>query len=216
MLLSDFPVPNTGIQHKQENTQAFVDGNDVGNGTLYIAESQVTWVTAQGSGFSLEYPKICLHAISRDLTSFPQECLFVQVDGKLLGQDADGESDSSSEGDDDDMPTTEVRFVPEDKRSLESIYKAMSDCQILHPDPEDADSDEFGNQGEFYEGVDRIEQLTEQGQMYLQRFERMLQAGQGDAPSSEVANGNDEGDYEDANDDLAGGQFDDADMEHQS
>lgn len=38
MLLSDYPVPNVGIQHKQDNTKAFVDGTDTGTGAVYIAE----------------------------------------------------------------------------------------------------------------------------------------------------------------------------------
>jgi len=48
--------------------------------------SQVTWLSSGGEGgFCLEYPKICLHAISRDVTSFPHECVFLQIDGKLIG-----------------------------------------------------------------------------------------------------------------------------------
>ena len=38
MLLTDFPVPNVGVQHKQDNTTVFIDGADKGKGALYIAE----------------------------------------------------------------------------------------------------------------------------------------------------------------------------------
>lgn len=209
MLLTDFPVPNVGIQHKQDNTKAFVDGNETGTGSLYIAESQVTWMSQAGAGFCLEYPKICLHAISRDVSSFPHECLYLQVEGKLI--DDDQGSNSSSENDDvDDMPVTEVRFVPDDKGALEAMYTALSHCQTLHPDPEDIDSDEEGEEG-FYEGEEGVEELTEQGQVTLQRLENMLQQGQGDGASVEETNGhvNEEMESETANN----GQFDDAEMD---
>lgn len=35
-----------------------------------------------------------------------------------------------------------MRFVPDDKSCLESLYKAMSECQLLHPDPNDSISEE--------------------------------------------------------------------------
>lgn len=37
-------------------------------------------------GFSLEYPNIGLHAISRDVSAYPQEHLYVMVNGKLSGE----------------------------------------------------------------------------------------------------------------------------------
>lgn len=33
-----------------------------------------------GQGFSLEYPDISLHAVSRDLNTFPDECLYLMVE----------------------------------------------------------------------------------------------------------------------------------------
>ncbi|XP_045200550.1 methylosome subunit pICln-like [Mercenaria mercenaria] len=214
MLLTDYPVPNSGIHHKQDNTKAFIDENDTGTGALYIAESQVTWLSSAGAGFCLEYPKICLHAISRDLSSFPHECLYLQVEGKLIEDDRG--SNSSSEGDDDDdMPTTEVRFVPDDKLALEAMFAALSQCQILHPDPEDPDFDEQFDEREegFYEGEEGAEELTEQGQVTLQRLENMLRAGQGDGANVEETNGHREEEEMEKENPNNAGQFDDADME---
>ena len=48
---------------------------------------------------------------------------------------------------------TEVRFVPRHQESLDDLYKALNDCQALHPDPDVSDSpdegvaDEFDNEG---------------------------------------------------------------------
>ena len=41
----------------------------------------------------------------------------------------------------------------------------------------------------YYEGEEGVEQLTEQGQVTLQRLENMLRAGQGDGPPVEHTNG---------------------------
>jgi len=45
--------------------------------------SCVTWLSDSGQGFTLNYPDISLHAISRDQNAFPKPCLYVMFDGKL-------------------------------------------------------------------------------------------------------------------------------------
>ena len=39
---------------------------------------------------------------------------------------------------------TEIRFVPSDSSSLDQMYKSLNDCQVLHPDPSQEDSDDEG------------------------------------------------------------------------
>lgn len=201
MLLTNISAPDEGIHHKQEETQAFIDGKEVGNGALFITESEVSWLNTGGQGFGLQYPNISLHAVSRDTSAFPHECLYLMVEGKLIEEEK-AEDDDEDE-DDYDCPTTEVRFVPSDKGALDAMFTAMSDCQTLHPDPDDTDSD--ADDGQYYEGQDGVGALTEQGQATLQRLEHMLQAGQGDNP---VPNGH----VQSAEDEtMETGQFDDAD-----
>lgn len=36
---------------------------------------------------------------------------------------------------------TEMRFVPDDKGMLDAMFHAMSECQSLHPDPQDSFSE---------------------------------------------------------------------------
>ena len=48
--------------------------------------SQVSWLNSGGQGFGLEYPNISLHAVSRDVSSFPSECLYLMVEGRLIGK----------------------------------------------------------------------------------------------------------------------------------
>lgn len=111
VVLSSFPPPTEGIKLVQPNTGAFINTRDLGQGTLYIAErliyiyilfkfsitrvtennftyskpfSRVSWVSAtSGQGFSLEYPHISLHAVSKDPSAFPQECLYLMLDSRL-------------------------------------------------------------------------------------------------------------------------------------
>lgn len=205
MLLTNIPIPDEGIYHKQENTQAFIDGKDVGNGSLFITESEVSWLNTSSQGFGLQYPNISLHAISRDTTTFPHECLYLMVEGKLIEEER---NEDDEEEEDDELATTEVRFVPGDKGALDVMFTAMSDCQTLHPDPDDSpDSEE---EGQFYEGEEGVDALTEQGQATLERLENMLQRGQGD---NSVPNGHNNTDPQREN--METGQFDDADSMEQ-
>lgn len=56
---------------------------------FFSHDSRVSWVDGSGVGFSLDYPSISLHAISRDLSAYPAEHLYVQVNSKHQGMNAD-------------------------------------------------------------------------------------------------------------------------------
>ena len=58
----------------------------------------------------------------------------------MLGQQ--GCQGSDSDTDEDEYPTTEVRFVPSEPSCLSALFQAMNACQALHPDSEC--SDDFG------------------------------------------------------------------------
>ncbi|KAJ8280454.1 hypothetical protein GJAV_G00054750 [Gymnothorax javanicus] len=171
VLLKNVSPPSEGIRHEQAEITAVLDGKGLGSGTLYVAETRLSWFDGSGMGFSLEYPSISLHAISRDLSAYPQEHLYVMVNDKLSedsemqekdedeGEDDDDDDDDDEEdknSDDDSSPITEIRFVPSDKSALEPMFSAMCECQALHPDPEDDDdSDDFD--GDEYD-VEEAEQ----------------------------------------------------------
>uniref|UniRef100_G3MKV0 Methylosome subunit pICln n=1 Tax=Amblyomma maculatum TaxID=34609 RepID=G3MKV0_AMBMU len=158
VILTSFPPPDEGIRHREEATAAFIQSRGLGKGTLYIAESRVSWVGQDSAGFSLEYPSVALHALSRDLRAFPEECLYLMIDGDL-GEEGEPHPpvpgaaaypshccpEPNENGEDDEQPASEIRFVPEDKSHLEAMYQAMTECQALHPDPAQAgDSDDDG------------------------------------------------------------------------
>ncbi|NXL64487.1 ICLN protein, partial [Chordeiles acutipennis] len=48
--------------------------------------SRLSWLENSGVGFSLDYPSISLHAVSRDLSAYPWEHLYVMVNAKFEGR----------------------------------------------------------------------------------------------------------------------------------
>ncbi|XP_067841786.1 methylosome subunit pICln isoform X2 [Heptranchias perlo] len=249
VFLRCFPPPAAGVRLQQPEIAAVLDGKGLGTGTLYIAESRLSWFDGSGMGFSLEYPTISLHAVSRDITVYPQEHLYVMVNAKLGAEEckeanmdekaAEGE-EGEEEDDDDTDPITEVRFVPVDKAALEPMFTAMCDCQALHPDPDDTDSendfeedDEEGEeydveahergQGDvptFYTYDEGFSHLNQEGQATLQRLEGML-AQSVSQQAFHMAGVRTESSAADTEDGMEvdatpveAGQFDDADVDH--
>ncbi|XP_034935872.1 methylosome subunit pICln [Chelonus insularis] len=147
VVLSNFFAPQEGIKHEEQNTTVFINDREVGKGTLYITESVLSWVnnTTQ-QGFSLEYPHISLHAVSRDEQVHPRQCLYVMVDAKvdLPGVEVVEQNEENSSDDNADSETvmTEMRFAPDNTNNLDAMFQAMNHCQALHPDPQDNSSDD--------------------------------------------------------------------------
>lgn len=173
--------PLETIRCKQTQTNAFIKNQDLGSGTLFVAENAVYWIDDNGQGFTLDYPSISLHAISRDLTCFPCECVYLMLDAEFQGNQFSGngvaahvaETDEE-EADEDEQIITELRFVPQDKSTLDSIFQALSECQALHPDEEDYFSDEDGDQCPASEQSSALEpsneiSFDEHGQVVFER-----------------------------------------------
>ncbi|XP_024258751.1 methylosome subunit pICln-like isoform X1 [Oncorhynchus tshawytscha] len=244
VLLRSVPAPSEGVRHEQAETTAVLDGKGLGAGTLYVAETRLSWFDGSGMGFSLEYPTISLHAISRDLSTYPQEHLYVMVNAKLNDENEaemqenahDQEDEDNSSEEDDSEGITEIRFVPRDKAALESMFSAMCECQALHPDPDDEDSDgdfdgdeydveeaeaEHG-QGDipsFCTYEEGVSGLTAEGQATLQRLEGMLaQSVANTFHMAGVRTDEANGEFDDGMEVDAGstmaGQFEDADADH--
>lgn len=43
---------------------------------------------------------------------------------------------------------TEIRFVPDDKNTLDSLFQAMNECAALHPDTDDSAAEDEGEEEE--------------------------------------------------------------------
>lgn len=147
VVLRNFLPPVVGVRHEEQHTTLYINDREVGKGTLYISETFLSWnKNDTRQGFSLEYPHISLHAISRDDTVHPRHCLYVMVDAKVYLPDEAQTPESNSDDDDDDDddsdgPMTEMRFAPDDTDSLDAMFQAMSQCQSLHRVPQDSCSD---------------------------------------------------------------------------
>ncbi|XP_021573509.1 methylosome subunit pICln-like isoform X1 [Carlito syrichta] len=158
--LKSFPLPGPaeGLRRQQPDTKAVLNGKGLGSRTLYIAENRLSWLDGSGLGFSLEYPTINLHAMSRGLNVYPREHLYVMVNAKFGEESKESVADEQEEDSDDDVePITEFRFVPGDKSALEALFTAMCECQDLHPDPEDEDSDDYDGEEYDVEAHDGME-----------------------------------------------------------
>lgn len=158
--------PVEGIVHSETDIKAFIEGKAVGNGTLWITESLITWKNVEsGDGFEVNYSDLSMHAISRDISSFPHECIFCVVEPS--SQSAMNRNDNEY----DEVDSTELRFVPDDKDKLEVMYEAIADCQA---DPEDEMDDYFGE--EYYKdvhGLDDIE-LSEEALCNPENIQRVM------------------------------------------
>jgi len=142
MVLDNITVSMDDVRYMQQSCTAVVQTQNLGAGTLYVADSILSWLNPLGQGFKLEYPSIQLHAISRDTTTFPEHCLYLMVEGSIIGEEL---SSSDSEDRDPVAPISELRFVPDDKNALQDMYEAMCNAQALHPDAEDEESEDDGD-----------------------------------------------------------------------
>lgn len=198
--MNSVQLPTNGIHHQESNCTLNVDGVGHGVGVLFIAGDKLTWRNSLGNGIVLHYPSMAVHAISKDTSTFPQECMYVMYNEAVFTTNNDG---MSSDDDDEESQLSEVRFIPSDSDNLKKMYDAMCDCQCLHPDEEDSDYEEGGvlidqdmdasapifsdnAAGEgFFTGPEGFDQLTPQGIATMQRLEAML-GGQGQIPADNL------------------------------
>ncbi|ETV85141.1 hypothetical protein H257_02986 [Aphanomyces astaci] len=101
-----------------------------GTGNLYVTSARVAWIFGQESegvvGYAWDMTFLSLHAISRDTSSFPEPCLYCQLDV--------------------DDEVNEIRFVPCDvDKQLQAMFDAFSASAALNPDDDDDDEPQGGD-----------------------------------------------------------------------
>ena len=126
------------VVHSEENVSVYYGDENQGKGTLEINENVLEWKN-ESKTLKFTYLSISLHAISRETSKFPHECIYCLVDS---------EPESTEENRDPENPVSEVRFVPDDNSSLQTMYDAITTCQELHPDPNEEFSEEENEEGE--------------------------------------------------------------------
>ncbi|KAI6042462.1 regulator of volume decrease after cellular swelling-domain-containing protein [Pisolithus marmoratus] len=153
------------LRHKEDDVSVTFEPTleqftteDGKNGTLYVIDSTLVFMSSTGRGFQIPYPTITLHAISRPQGSSP--FMYCQLD--------EGTNDASDDVEDVDM--RELTITPKNPASLEPIFESLSHCASLHPDPnmpeDDDDDDAFlaRNNFETFTGDDEKE-LSEVGRV---------------------------------------------------
>ncbi|KAF7330343.1 hypothetical protein MVEN_02472600 [Mycena venus] len=181
-IAAETPISFTDIppvlRHKEENVSATLDppldgfsAEDGAQGTLYIIESVLVFMSATGRGFQIEYPAITLHAVSRGEAG---PSIYCQLDEHT------GEAEGAASNDEmSDM--RELSIVPQSAAFLEPIFEALSRCAALHPDKasasDDEDMDAFidADEGGFevFTG-DEEQELSEVGRAALAHLESII------------------------------------------
>ncbi|GFY69057.1 methylosome subunit pICln [Trichonephila inaurata madagascariensis] len=157
VVLRNFLPPTEGLHHVQPNTRAFFESECLGKGTLYVSKSTLCWLSTSGQGFSLLYPSIAIHAISRDVNNFPEPCIFMMVNDKIVLDEDPNELSSamnsmnvsSSDDDDEEEETHELLFVPDDLNMLQAVFTAITECSALNPGPKDEYMDDGDGEAIF-------------------------------------------------------------------
>ncbi|KAF8674177.1 volume decrease after cellular swelling [Rhizoctonia solani] len=158
------------LQRKEENVQITFDPpvpdfSSEGKGTFGLA-----FVWPSGTGFTIEYPRITLHAVSRG-ESGPS--VYCQLDESAEGPGAPGGDEEQV-----DSEMREMKIIPSNPESVEPIFEALSQCAALHPDPNDGGEDDGwvdeGDGGfDTFDGTNE-EELSEVGRAALAHLESII------------------------------------------
>eukprot|EP00898_Chlorokybus_atmophyticus_P000788 jgi/Chlat1/170/Chrsp1S00230 len=152
-------------------------------GTLYITTKRLAWLSDASlqTGYAVDLRFLTVHAVSRDLESFPQPCIYAQIYSE---DDEDGDMHESDEEEVDDdrqgaaaqppagangvmgnvTGVAEIRFIPEDPSLLNHIFGVLSECAALNPDmEEDGEGEWYYNEEELVENdPDRFEDADDE------------------------------------------------------
>ncbi|KAG1870707.1 regulator of volume decrease after cellular swelling-domain-containing protein [Suillus subalutaceus] len=159
------------LRHKEDNVRVVLDPplhtfteQDCANGTLFVIESALVFMSSTGVGFQVPYPAITLHAIARP-ESGPS--IYCQLD-ELAGEPGATESPENDEA----LRHARAEHHP-------PIFEAMSLCASLHPDPNVSDDDDldetFMDESAFetFTGEEG-EELSEVGRAALEHLESII------------------------------------------
>ncbi|KAF5193778.1 Chloride conductance regulatory protein icln [Thalictrum thalictroides] len=120
------------------------NGTPQSPGTLYISTKRVIWLSDVDKeiGYVVGFLSISLHAISRDLDSYPSPCIYAQIEAEV-GEDDDSEGSGSEANDTIDVSKiTEMRLIPSDPSQLDSLFDVFCECAELNPEPNEVHEEE--------------------------------------------------------------------------
>ncbi|KAJ7454816.1 regulator of volume decrease after cellular swelling-domain-containing protein [Mycena latifolia] len=212
-IAAETPVAFTDIppvlRHKEDDVAVTLDppldgftAQDGAQGTLYIIESVLVFMSTTGHGFQIEYPAITLHAVSRAEAG---PSIYCQLDEHAGEAEAAASNEEMSE-------MRELSIVPQSAASLEPIFEALSRCAALHPDkatPSDdeemdafIDADEGGF--ELFTG-DEDQELSEVGRAALAHLESIIYHPEDQPEANGTVNGDAGGEGSDGSEENVNG-----------
>ncbi|OAF65450.1 hypothetical protein A3Q56_06841 [Intoshia linei] len=116
--LSDNELDNASTVRYQENSVCIYENDSLlGIGTLLIYDNFCRWRSSKTDQImDINYEDIGVHAICRDKTRFPQNCIYLMVDKFVEYENSEN------------VPTdiyNEIRFVPQNEASIDTIFNTM-------------------------------------------------------------------------------------------
>ncbi|XP_039057575.1 chloride conductance regulatory protein ICln-like [Hibiscus syriacus] len=105
---------------------------------IYLRILQVFWLSdLDGArGYDVDFLSLSLHAVSRDLETYPSPCIYAQIeteDDEV--EDESEESDSECYEVLDLSKIREMRLIPSDTSQLDTLFHVFSECAELNPEP---------------------------------------------------------------------------------
>ena len=141
----DYTLRNVGMSFKDSN-------QSIGNFDLIITTKRVV-LLGELMSFDFDIPYITLHAVTRDPASYPQPCIYCQLNYEIDDDANNLEVESENNEEITSVvllqPKDEMFIIPQDPENhLNDIFKALSHAAMLNPDPsdggdDDSDGDDF-------------------------------------------------------------------------
>lgn len=146
---------------QETSVAAFIGEQGLGKGKLIVSQTGLHWHYDDGAAsssnvdFHVPCKSVVVHAISRDTSTFPEECIYCMTEGQFPLPTRDDSSEGGEDPDDDSESSRlcELRLVPDDKSMLDTMYAAIVECQNLNPDTE-SESENSSDEGEWFVGED--------------------------------------------------------------
>lgn len=178
VMVASFQQPESPVRLLQHNVHALLDKNDLGIGTLYVSERNISWQKQDNLGFQIEYNNVTLHGISKDTNIYSRDCLYILTDGRFNTENAlfsrREENGSGESEEEDEVDISELVLAPENTTSLQNIYDAIKECQALNPDMEDAE-EEYEDDHLYADAEENMENDTENRDHAIEDLSRRLE-----------------------------------------
>ena len=170
----------------QNISLSFSTEQSEGSGNLFITSRRIIWIGNDSKAYDFDVPYITLHAITHDINSFPQPCLYCQLDS------------SSEENEYDEENFNECFFVPGDEERLTILFDAFSEAALNNPDqPEDDESDD-----DFIFNEEEVTLGAQQARI-LDHLESVFVVPSNiEVPASLIEQVNGNGQFDDASEDM--------------